>query len=433
MSGTTHRWRVVSGAAAIAVAALGAWSGGAAAPAETVLAVPGRSNANPSIAAAGATVAVAWVASGENARPGVYVATSADAGETFGRPVLVSGAAGADVSGEQPPRVALRPQARGVPGIVVIWTAKAAAGTRLLTARSDDGGRRFTAPAAVPGSEAAGNRGWESLAVTPRGDVWALWLDHRELAAGRDTEHSAHQHGATRSDGAERAQRSRLFVGSVSGGAAGRGLTGGVCYCCKTALAAGPDGGLYAAWRHVYPGNIRDIAFTMSSDGGATFTAPVRVSDDRWVLDGCPENGPSLAVDARRRVHVVWPTLVASANPSSEPTLELFYAMSADGRRFSRRQRIASEGAARHPVLALGSRGDLVIAWDEPVAGRRRIAMAHGTVDDKGTAAFARRTLDDAASATYPSVATTGENAVVAWTSGSPTAASVVRVARVRF
>jgi len=26
----------------------------------------------------------------------------------------------------------------------------------------------------------------------------------------------------------------------------------------------------FAAWRHVYPGNIRDIAFTVSRDGGRT-------------------------------------------------------------------------------------------------------------------------------------------------------------------
>jgi hypothetical protein len=49
------------------------------------------------------------------------------------------------------------------------------------------------------------------------------------------------------------------------------------------------------------------IAFTLSRDGGRTFASPIRVSDDHWVLDGCPENGPALAVDASRRVHLVWP------------------------------------------------------------------------------------------------------------------------------
>ena len=316
--------------------------------------------------------------------------------------------------------------------IVVVWTSKAASGTRLLSARSDDGGRHFSPPAPVPGTDAAGNRGWESVAVTPDGEAVALWLDHRELATGdRAMNHGAHQHGA--SDGAARAEGSKLFFGPVSGAGTGRALAGGVCYCCKTALAAGPGGRIYAAWRHVYPGNIRDVAFTMSDDGGKTFAAPVRVSDDHWMLDGCPENGPALAVDARRRIHVVWPTVVPPTNASSEPTLALFYATSSDGRRFTPRQRIPFASVARHPQLAIGASGNLVAVWDEPAGGRRRIAMARGTVDANGVATFVRDTIDDRESATYPVVAVTIEGPLVAWTSGSMTSPAVIRVARVRF
>ena len=253
----------------------------------------------------------------------------------------------------------------------------------------------------------------------------AAWLDHRETATGMD--HSAH-HGTQ--DGAARAQLSKLFFGPVSGDGAGRALAGGVCYCCKTSLAIDRDGRVYVAWRHVYPGNVRDIAFSLSSDGGKTFAAPIRVSDDRWVLDGCPENGPALAVDARHRVHVVWPTLVPSPVHAGEPTLELFHAMSSDGRRFTTRQRIPSGGVARHPQLALGNRDELVVVWDEPAGGRRRIAMARGVVDGNGAVSFARQTIDDRAAATYPVVAMTSDGPLVAWTSGSSTDQAVIRLAR---
>ena len=134
-----------------------------------------------------------------------------------------------------------------------------------------------------------------------------------------------------RTDGVARAQLSKLFFGRLSSPGSARALTGGVCYCCKTAIATGSDGSIHAAWRHVYPGNIRDIAFTMSADGGRSFTPPVRVSEDRWVLDGCPENGPAIAVDASRRIHVVWPTLIPGRTPTSEPTLGLFYARHGTG------------------------------------------------------------------------------------------------------
>ena len=72
---------------------------------------------------------------------------------------------------------------------------------------------------------------------------------------------------------------------------------------CKTALQAGADGSLYAAWRHVYPGNLRDMAFTMSKDGGRSFTS-VRVSEDGWAINGCPDDGPAIALD--RRGDVLW-------------------------------------------------------------------------------------------------------------------------------
>jgi hypothetical protein len=244
--------------------------------------------------------------------------------------------------------------------------------------------------------------------------------------------HAAHQHGATTEEGAARAQRSKLMFGAVDGGGTARDVASGVCYCCKTSLAAAADGRFYAAWRHVYPGNVRDIAFTMSTDGGRTFAAPIRVSEDHWVLDGCPENGPALSVDARGRIHVVWPTLLPAAKGSSEePDLALFYATSPDGRRFAARQRIPSGPNARHAQVVIDESGALVVVWDESAGGRRRIAVARGTVDANGVASFARQTIDAPDSATYPVVAMTARGPLVAWSSRGANM-SVVRVARIR-
>lgn len=170
------------------------------------------------------------------------------------------------------------------------------------------------------------------MAASANGEVYALWLDHRDTAQVMSGH--AHHYGAdasAKSDGVARAQRSQLFVGSLDGRLAARGIARGVCYCCKTALTADADGTIYAAWRHVYPGNMRDIAFTMSRDGGRSFEEPARVSEDEWQLDGWPENGPALAVDASKRIHVLWPTLVKDGEAE---TLKLFHAFSADGRRF---------------------------------------------------------------------------------------------------
>jgi hypothetical protein len=398
------------------------------------LGVKGRSNAYVSLAAAGSRVALAWGASSQGGRTDVYAAVSRDDGRSFGAPVRVSGMAGASFSGEQPPRIALVPHAGGEASIVVVWTAKSPGGTKLLSTRSDDGGRMFSEPSLVAGSDGPGNRGWESIAADSEGRVAAIWLDHRELAStsGAPMTHAAHQHEAGHAghdDGAMRAQLSKLFFGRV-GASGAQSITGGVCYCCKTAMAVDGSGGIYAAWRHVYSGNVRDIAFSMSADGGRTFAGPVRVSPDNWVLDGCPENGPSLAVDDHRRIHIVWPTLMAGVTESSDPTLGLFYAASADGRAFTPRQRIPTEGVPRHPQIIAGSRGEILVAWDEQANGTRRVVLAKGTVDEGGRVQLGRQIIDDMASASYPVLARGDRGALVAWT-GGPAGQTTIRVAQV--
>jgi hypothetical protein len=53
-----------------------------------------------------------------------------------------------------------------------------------------------------------------------------------------------------------------------------------VCFCCKTAIAIDGDGRVIAAWRHIFPGSLRDIAMAISVDGGSRFGAFARVSED---------------------------------------------------------------------------------------------------------------------------------------------------------
>ena len=98
-------------------------------------------------------------------------------------------------------------------------------------------------------------------------------------------------------DGVAMAQKSGLYYW---GGAPERELFKGVCYCCKTALTIGPRGEIHAAWRHVFAGNMRDMAFTMSRDGGKSFSPLLRVAEDGWSIAGCPDDGPATAVDAMK-------------------------------------------------------------------------------------------------------------------------------------
>jgi hypothetical protein len=187
------------------------------------LAIDGRANANPSLAARGKYVAVAWSAATATAMD-VYAALSRDGGKTFAAPARVNDVPGdARVNSELPPRVALVAKAaNATPDVVVVWTTKGANGTRLLSARSTDGAKTFGASTPVPGSDAAGSRGWQSVAVDGRGRVLVMWLDHREAAGAPMT----HNHDSAskiapvpRADPAERAALSKLYFAALDGGA----------------------------------------------------------------------------------------------------------------------------------------------------------------------------------------------------------------------
>jgi len=36
----------------------------------------------------------------------------------------------------------------------------------------------------------------------------------------------------------------------------------------------------------------------------------VRVSEDNWKIDACPDDGPAMTIDRRGVLHITWPTLV---------------------------------------------------------------------------------------------------------------------------
>lgn len=381
------------------------------------LSVSGRANANVSIASDGSFVALVWSASRESGTTDVYLAVSHDSGTKFSAPVRVNSTPGdARTNGEQPPRVSLVPREGKLPEIAVLWTTRRGPTTMLLTGRSSDGGSTFGRSAVVPGTNAVGNRGWQAIGASASGAVYGVWLDHRRLAEHQqEGQATAHQHGGMDP------QLSQLYFSRLDGRSDPIPLTGGVCYCCKTAMAMGRGGEINLAWRHVYPGNLRDMAFTVSRDGGRSFGAPVRISEDKWAIEGCPEDGPSLAVDRENRVHAVWTTVVVE---NREPVKALFHAVAGDGRTFGPRNRLPTEGQTNHPQMAIGRDGVVTVVWDELSGGRRKLAVARGSSDSSAQVRFRRDSAGERIG-TYPAVGSTDNGAVLAWTSGEPSSSIV--------
>jgi hypothetical protein len=180
-----------------------------------------------------------------------------------------------------------------------------------------------------------------------------------------------------------------------------------VCFCCKTSIATGPGSTVYVAWRHIYPTNLRDMAVAASTDGGRTFAAPVRVHEDGWQLEGCPEDGPSIVTDATGGLHIVWPTIV----DTEASRKGIFYSYSTDGgRTFAPRVRLdeaAGTKNAAHPQLAMAGNHPVAI-WDEsgPTGPRIRARLIGSPTG----------TVVEGEPATYPAMTATSTGLVTAWT-----------------
>jgi hypothetical protein len=320
-------------------------------PRPVQLSAPGIDAAEPATAAApDGTFYVAWV-NHDAKQADVMLAHFNGDGETESAPVRVNKQAGVATAwrGDQP---SLAVAADG--SVYVLWTARVDAGERhgtdLFLSVSNDGGKSFAREVKVNDDKLPGPHGMHSLAVAKDGRIYASWLDERNVAAPKPS---------AKAEGHPMESNRDLFIAySTDGGrtfSANKKVASEACPCCKTSLAVAPDGTLYAGWRQVLPGNFRHIAVASSTDGGTSFSAPKIVSDDRWMLQGCPVSGPSLAVDQSGSLKVLW-YAAGEATPAG-----LYFAESQDkGRTFSARQLVSQEGVRGTPVLTS--------AMNQPVA-----------------------------------------------------------------
>jgi hypothetical protein len=241
--------------------------------------------------------------------------------------------------------------------VYVVWTTRvessAKKGTDLYLSVSSDMGATFGTPVKVNDDKVPAAHGMHSLGVADDGRIYVSWLDERSVAAPKPS---------TKADGHHMESNRELFIAdSTDGGrtfSRNRKIATDACPCCKTALAVAPDGTIYIGWRHVLPGDYRHIAITTSTDAGATFSKPVIVSDDKWVLHGCPVSGPSLAVADNGTLKVLW----YAAGEANTPGL--YVAESNDkAKSFSGRQLLAQGGVRGTPVLAAGANSDVAV-WE---------------------------------------------------------------------
>ncbi|HLN63725.1 MAG TPA: sialidase family protein [Symbiobacteriaceae bacterium] len=247
-----------------------------------------------------------------------------------------------------------------------------------------------------------------ALQTAPDGTVFAAWIDRRVDSP------------------APRA----IYMTRIS--STGRVLTGNYkiaddsCECCRLTMAFA-DGGktIYVAYRQKPADNNRNIVIRKSTDGGATFGDPVVVSDDGWVINGCPHAGAVMTTDAKGNVHVIWYTMGRKPKEAG-----IYYSASTDGgRTFSPRQLVhAGEGTGvLRPYLAVGEQGDVYMAWMNYLPGKdqTQIFFRHLAAGGR-TMSPVQQLSQTEGNAQWPNVAVSKERVYLSWTESKEDATWVV-------
>ena len=87
-------------------------------------------------------------------------------------------------------------------------------------------------------------------------------------------------------------------------------LDASTCDCCQTSIAITDDGPI-VVYRDRSEEEVRDIYIVKNING--TWEKPNAVHDDGWIINGCPVNGPKVAVNSKD-LAIAWFT-VSNDNP----------------------------------------------------------------------------------------------------------------------
>jgi hypothetical protein len=265
----------------------------------------------------------------------VVVIRAADGKNRFSDPVVVS-AGEPDIvsSAVAPAQVAVAPTGdvyilyqRRVPSDLV------PAGRDILRiTRSSNGGRHFSPPVDVNKDPEESGSAMASLVFSQEGTPTVFWLDDREAFARARLPEDQRPKDVTWLDSDDPKIELRMSHASGEGLSFGPSLlvAKGASERSRVSAVIGADGTFYAVWRaklSQFKGSydsVRDVVVASSSDGGTTWSSPVKVHDDRFKAGHCPELAHGIGLDANGRLFVAWYT-GTSVRPG------IYYTTSSDG------------------------------------------------------------------------------------------------------
>ena len=267
---------------------------------------------------------LSWARSVNDSSEVFCYSVSIDQGKSFGKPIVVPGSNNIHAHAENLPKIIFKPSGE----IIALWGAsnpnpKNKYSGLVFYAQSFDEGRTWTEPKTLVKDSASIDQRYYDVALMPNGEAAIIWLDNRKTSK---KEGSALYFASTK--GRDGFQDEQL-------------VTEACCQCCRTDLFIDSKSGIHILYRGIIQDSIRDMLHIVSVDNGKTFSSPKRISDDNWVLKGCPHTGPAMT-ENENGLHFAWFT---GGNNKG-----CYYANSVDnGKSFSPRNNISSFGS--HPQI----------------------------------------------------------------------------------
>ncbi|MEJ1238087.1 sialidase family protein [Chryseolinea sp. T2] len=278
-------------------------------------------------------------------RLNLYYAISGDQGNTFMNIIMLPLSSDVATHAEGMPKVAFRKDGT----IIAAYEKKSPTETNkyagsIYYRTSSDKGQTWTSESFLHSDTIAGrSRSYFDIERLPDGEVGASWLDIKlnNETGGRSVRFA-------KTNGLRFA--SEILVDSSA------------CQCCRIDVYSDLGGRINVAYRGLMKGKmgqpVRDMMIATSSNNGDSFTTPIKISQDNWVIDGCPHTGPTLC-SSKGGVYSMWYT---EGNGTG-----LYYSFKQTGAdNFGKRELISNAG--RHPQVS-ADETRFVMVWEEALDG----------------------------------------------------------------
>jgi len=196
-------------------------------------------------------------------------------------------------------------------------------------------------------------------------------------------------------------------------------LDSDVCTCCPTSIVK-TSRGLLVAYRDHTPQDIRDIA-TIRFENGRWLPSKI-LNPDKWEINACPVNGASAAAKDNR-VAIAWYT---EAQDSARTQLVF---SSDGGATFGRPIRVSTGNSFGHVSAALDDQGGAFVSWLEEGKGADGVLLLVRQVTGAGVAGPVTQVAQGSRSIIgYPRLLHAGSETWIAWGNSTTTKVQTARL-----